>query len=239
LIFLIGASCFSEEAETTEYEFKVFGVGRDHYEGLYYYTGETFELLEFHRTHRSIRTYQYKGPLAFGIHVKNPDYDATDPQSLPYTKISESSPPTRSKRQLIVFAASSLNRESSDPERKFTLYHIDDSPEAFRRNTIIVINTTRAELFGSVADSEISLPTGHSSPIPYTSGNSASSATNISFALETKSGAKLVMSNDLKLPNNRRVVLILEPPRRPGSLRIAVRMLSESIFLEEENSTLN
>lgn len=239
LFFSLGASCFAQEAETTEFEFKVFGVGSDHYEGLYYYTGEVFELLEFHRTHRSIRTYQYKGPLAFSIYVENPSYVATDPLSLPYIKISESAPPTSAKRQLIIFAASPLNRESSDPERRFTLYHIDDSPEAFRRNTIVVINTTRAELYGSVADYRINLPTGHSRPIPYSSSSSSNAATNISFALETKNGAKLVMSNDLKIPNNRRVILILEPPRRPGSLRISVRMLSESIFLEEEDATPN
>lgn len=236
--FALATSCFAQDMAKTEFQFKVFGVGYDHYEDLYYYSGETFEPLEFHQTHRSVRTYGYKGPLTFGIYVKNPTYMAADPKSKPYIKISESTPPVDSKRQLIVFAASPRNRQASDLQRRFTLYHIDDSPEAFRRNTIIVVNTTGAELYGRVGGSQISLPTGHSEPIRYTSGKSKSTTT-IAFALETKQGAKLVMSNDLKIPDNRRVLLILEPPRRPGSLRIAVRILSESIFLEEEESALD
>lgn len=236
--FALGASCFAQDMATTEFEFKVFGVGHDHYEDLYYYSGETFEPLEFHRTHRSIRTYEYKGPLTFGIYVKNPAFMVADPKSTPYIKISESTPPANAKRQLIVFAASPLNRHASDLKRRFSLYHIDDSPEAFSRNTIIVVNTTGAELYGRVADSQITLPTGYSDPIRYTSGTS-NNTTTIAFALETIQGAKLVMSNDLKIPDNRRVLLILEPPRRPGSLRIAVRMLSESIFLEKEEAALD
>lgn len=238
-IFVLGAPCFSQDGATTEFEFKVFGVGRDGYEGLYYHNGEKFELLDFHRTHRSIRTYEYKGPIAFGIYVKNPDYAAADPQSHPYIKIGESAPPRKTKRQLIVFAASPLNRGSSDPERRFTLYHIDDSPEAFPRNTIIFVNTTKAQLYGRVAGSEMSLPRGHSGAIPYASDSSTSSTTPITFALKTKRGPMLVMSNDLKIPENRRVVLMLEPPRRRGSMRVAVRLLSESIFPEEEEAATN
>ncbi|MFO8028114.1 MAG: hypothetical protein R6U56_10655 [Opitutales bacterium] len=234
--FALAAACFAQDKASIEFEFKVFGVGHDHYDGLYYYNDETFEPLEFHRTHRSARTYKYEGPLTFAIYVKNPAYTAADPQSKPYVKISESTPPVGVKRQLIVFAASPLNRQKNDHQRRFSLYHIDDNQAVFRRNMIVFVNTTGAELYGRVGDSQISLPTGHSSPIRYTSEKS-NNKTTIAFALETKQGAKLVMSNDLKIPDNRRVLLILEPPRRPGSLRTGVRMLSESIFPEEEQET--
>jgi len=229
----LAAPCFSQEVATTEFEFKVFGVGRDDFEGLYYHNGETFEPLDFHRTHRSIRTYAYKGPAVFGVYVRNPDHVVTNPQSQPFIKISESLASGRAKRQLIIFAASSLNREVSNPERRFTLYHIDDSPEAFPRNSIIIVNTTGAELYGRLAETQITLPRGYSEAIPYSSGNSGG-ATKIAFVLRTSEGPRLVMSNDLKIPENRRIVLILEPPRRPGSMRIAVRMLSQSIFPRDE-----
>lgn len=238
-IFLFCFSCLGEEAENIEFEFKVFGVGRDHYENLHYYSGEKFESLEFHPTHRSIRTYRYRGPATFGVYVKNPAYVETEPESQPYIKVSESTKISTAKRQLIIFAASHLNRDSTDTERTFRLFHIDDNPEVFARNTIIVVNATAAELLGRVAETKLRLPPGHSSPIPYNLENIDDAITNIAFALETKNGAKLVMSNNLKIPNNRRVLLVLEPPRRPGSMRIAVRMLSESIFPEEEKTNSN
>jgi hypothetical protein len=235
-IFVLCTPGFAQEVATTEFEFKVFGVGHDDYEGLYYRSGKGFTPLEFHRTHRSMDTYTYEGPVSFGIYVKNPSYVPTNPESQPFIKVSESLAPIDAKHQLILFAASPLNRGVEDPDRRFTLFHIDDSPEAFPRNTIIVVNTTGAELHGRVAEARISLPKSYSEAIPYTSKHSSGS-TRIAFALETQEGPRLVMSNEMDLAENRRVLLILEPPRRAGSLRLAARMLSQSIFPEDGEGT--
>jgi hypothetical protein len=210
------------------FDFRVFGVGKDSYESLYYYDGEEHTPLQFHRTHRSVEEYKYRGSPEFGVYVQNPNYDPNDPESSEFIKVANSTSPPMEK-QLIIFAANPNNRTATEAERRFRIFHINDSLSSFGRNTVILLNTTGANLFGRINGNEINLPTGASDPISY-EPRSGKSTTRIAFALATKEGARLVMSNDFDLSENRRVLLILEPPRNENSFRVAVRVLQESIF---------
>lgn len=225
---------FGQEEEMVEFEFKVFGVGNDSYGGLFYFSEGDYTPLNFHRTHRSVKTYKYKGKPEFLVYIENPDYQVSLPKSQRYKPIAQVRISSESKRLLIVFSANRNNRSVVDEERKFTLFPLNDDRGYFSRNTIIILNTTGADLFGRVAQTNIMLPVGASKPIPYNSSGRAKSETKIALALETEQGARLVMSNDVRLSANRRILLILEPPRRPDSFRIAVRKLSESIFPAEQ-----
>lgn len=231
LVLFGSSSLHSEKAESISFDFRVFGIGKDNYEGLFYFNGSDFEPLQFHRTHRSVKKYSYRGTLPFGIFVRNPNHDPDEPNSAEFVRIAKSAP-ILAKDQLIVLAADPNNRDSLDVQRRFMLFHLDDSLDTFGRNTIVLLNATGANLFGRVDGKDMSLPMGNSDPIPY-KPTSGKSTTRIAFALATKDGARLVMSNDLELSNNRRVIIILEPPRRENSFRVAVRVLSESIFPEE------
>lgn len=233
---LLAATAFTsaQEEDLLEFEFKVFGVGSDSYEGLFYFNGEEYLPLDFHRTHRSVETYEYKGQTEFLVFVENPDYQESEPNSPKYKPISKVPIASESKRLLIVFSANRNNRSVADTERKFRLFPLNDDRRYFSRNTIIILNTTGANLFGRVAETNIKLPLGASPPISYQDNNNTKSDTRIALALETKEGVRLVMSNDVRLSSNRRILLILEPPRRPDSFRITVRKLSESIFPAEE-----
>ena len=219
-------------AQQVEFEFKVFGIGNDTFDGLYYFNNGSFETLDFHKTHRSVKTYYYRGPEEFAVYIENPEFDSSNPQSKEYLPIHTNAYGPISNRMLIIFAAAPDNRTVDSTQRRFKLFNVNDDINHFSRNTIVVVNATGARLFGKVSENKITLPVGVSEPINY--DNEKGNHTQIAFALETETGAKLVMSNDVKLSNNRRVLLILEPPRRPSSLRISVRMLSESIFLSEE-----
>jgi hypothetical protein len=223
-----------QEDDLVEFEFKVFGVGSDSYEGLFYYNDGEYLPLDFHRTHRSIKTYEYRGQAELLVYIENPDYQVSSPNSPKYYPISQIPITSESKRLLIVFSANRNNRSVADTGRRFNLYALNDDKNYFSRNTIIILNTTGAGLFGRVAQTNIKLPVGASKPIPYKDTGRGKSETKIALALETKEGARLVMSNDVRLSTNRRILLILEPPRRPGSFRISVRKLSESIFPVEE-----
>ena len=230
------ALCFcalhAQDEKRVSFECRVFGIGKDSYEGLYYFNGTDFNALQFHRTHRSPEKYSCNGTLPLGIFVRNPKFDLNDPESPEFIRVASSDPP-QAREQLIVFAANANNREVADANRSFTLFHINDSLEDFGRNSIVLLNTTGADLFGRIDGQYLSLPTGASNPIPYKS-TSSKSATRIAFALATRDGTRLVMSNDLAISDNRRVLIILEPPRRQNSYRVAVRVLSESVFLAEE-----
>jgi len=225
----------AQEPETITTEFKIFGIGKDGYQDLFYNSGTEFHELTFHRTHRSPTTYTYEGPRQFSIFVRNSDFNPEDPLSPAFIAVASHKLKEIGGRRLLILSAGHGNREKADANRSFRIFELNDSPDHFERNSIIVLNATGARLFGMVSEQRITLPTGFSEPIPYEGSVGSAGATRIAFALETKAGPKLVMSNDLKLPNNRRILLILQPPRRPNSLRIDVRMLSESIFSVEED----
>lgn len=225
-----------QEEEPVEFEFKVFGVGRDSYENLFYFSGKEYLPLKFHRTHRSVKSYNYRGPNKLSIFVKNPDFKISEgplPRFLPVAQVQVG---IDTKHSLIVFSAAQNNMKVSDPERTFNLFALNDDKNYFPRSTIVILNTTGAKLFGKVANKKINLPIGASNPIPYKETSRGKSETKIALALETDEGVRLVMSNDVRLSTNRRVLLILEPPRRAGSFKIAVRKLSESIFPAKEDS---
>lgn len=222
----------AQDERTTSFEFRVFGIGKDSYEGLYYFDGTNFAALQFHRTHRSAVRYSFNGTSSFGIYVRNPNFYPDDPAAPEFIRVADSTP-SPTKDQLIVFSANANNREVSVTNRRFTLFHIDDSLENFGRNTILLLNATGANLFGRIGGESLNLPVGTSSPIAFES-TSGKSTIRIAFALATQDGTRLVMSNDIAISNNRRSLIILEPPRRQNSYRVAVRVLSESVFPPEE-----
>lgn len=227
--FILLHVAWSKEPESLRFEFKVFGIGEDSFEGLFYFSGTEYVPLQFHKTYRSVETYTYEGPRQFSVFVRNPAFDPAQPESKAFRPIANLNVQSRASPLLLVFAAARGNRDTVESQRTFTLFEVNDSPEHFRRHSIIVLNATGARLFGKVSDEPITLPLGVSRPITYTRDRE-SGRTRIAFALETQSGVKLVMSNDLRLADNRRVLLILQRPHRADSLRIRVRMLSESIF---------
>ena len=227
LSLFLASSTIAEENERLSFDFRVFGVGKDSFEGLFYFTGERYEALSFHRTHRSAQKYSYSGKALFQAHVKNMSYDPNDPASIEFLPVA-STLPSSAREQLVVFVAHSKNREVTAINRKFTLFSINDTPQHFERNTVIILNTTGVELFGRIDSEDIRLPPGPSKPVRYSA--KGRSKTRIVFALETQGEVKLVMSNDVNLANNRRYLIILEPPRRKGSFRVAVRVLAESVF---------
>ena len=226
----------AQEPETITTEFKIFGIGKDGFQDLFYNSGTEYHELKFHRTHRSPTTYTYEGHRQFSIFVRNPDFDPEDPLSPAFIAIASHMLKENGGRRLLILAAGRGNRKKAEANRSFRIFEVNDSPDHFARNSIIVLNATGARLFGLVSEQRITLPTGVSEPIAYEGSDGSTGATRIAFALETKAGPKLVMSNDLKLPNNRRILLILQPPRRSNSLRIDVRMLSESMFPVDEDA---
>lgn len=217
-----------EVAETVDIEFRVFGVGKDSYEELYLYNGTSYERLEFHRTNRSIKKYRYKGPSQLAIYVPNPKYSVNEPDSLKYLPVTSTSVDIGLNEGLLIFAATQNNRELPNTERRFKLIMIDDETENFPQNSLVVVNTTNVMLHGRIANERLQLAPGASPPITYSSTQSPKGVP-IIFALDTSDGMRLVLSNEVQLPNNRRIVLILEPPRRKNSFRLEARMLSESL----------
>lgn len=221
----------ADDSETIQLNFKVFGIGKDSYDGLYYINKSRYTPVNFHKTSRSVSSYKYEGLSPITFFVKNPDFLSDDPDSTPYLPVASCNVSEPIQQCLIIFVANPENRNVSDAERTFKLFGLDDSTSFFGHNSMVILNATGAQLFGKVNHNKMILPVGLSQPIQYSTKSNTQSATTIAFALETKDGIRLVMSNDVKLPSDRRIVLILEPPKQVGSMRISARMLSESIYI--------
>ena len=230
LLACVAASAQQQQAgpQTVSVDFRVFGVGKDSYQGLYYFDGNDYTPLQFHRASRSLKHYHYKGSDTLRIFVRNPAAPGKDGLAPPYLPIASVHIPPGIREGFLLFAADGNNRKKTDPERRFQIVCIDDGKVHFPANSIVVINTTPVALHGRVADERLLLQPGASPPIPYhpqTRGGIP-----IMFALKTANGLRLALSNEIPLPANRRIVLILESPRREGSTRLETRILSESLI---------
>ena len=51
----------------------------------------------------------------------------------------------------------------------------------------------------------------------------------VAFLVETRAGPRFVFEKDLQYAENRRVILLLEPPRRRGSYKIQATNLIEVV----------
>jgi|GEM_PF-1828881 len=223
----------SQQIPTTiDLDFRVFGVGNDNFEGLYYFDGQAYKALDFHKVSRSTATYAYKGVLNFGLYIKNSEYIPTNQNSKQYSRVASENVPININIGLWVIHANPQNNSPTQTKRKFELYFINDEKSHFVRNSILIVNATGRELMGRVGTTNISLPSGISKPISYPE-NPRGKITRLAFALQTEQGARLVMSNDIQLSNNRRIVIVLMPPSDPNSMRIGMRKLSQSIYEEE------
>lgn len=224
--------------ETVSINFRVFGAGLDNFEDLFYYNGNAFVSLDFNRTSRSLKTYIYRGTPRITIFAPNPNYERNQLDTPAFLPLASKRIDQSSQNSLLIFVADKKNRLAQKENRKYKLFLLDDSPEAFPRNTILAINATEVDLYGKVASETISLPSNSIRRTDYSEFTSGNKPVPIAFAFQTSTGARLTMSNNVPLSPNRRVVLILMSPRREGSIRIDVRALTDAISPPEtENSS--
>jgi len=106
---------------------------------------------------------------------------------------------------------------------QFKIWVMDDSLEAFPRDSLMVFNATGARLFGSVIGREMVIPAGATGPFGI--GRNFTAA----FAIETQDGPKLVYENVLEFSGEKRVIFMLRPPKRRGSLRIQAYAITENL----------
>lgn len=214
--------------ETVSVTFRIYGVGQDHFEGLFFFDGDTYQTLELNKTSRSTNAYEYRGPPRLSIHAENPNYRLGEPSELRYVELATIPLDQSYEEALLILVANTDNREGPGDERRYQTFLIDDSISAFGRNAIMILNATGADLYGKVADSTLLLPRGESEKIDYTGLVNQGKRVPVAFALNTKNGPRMVMANEIPLPSNRRVVAVLLPPERKNSLRIEVRALMDS-----------
>ena len=237
-LFLTVANLHSQE--TTSVNFRVFGAGLDDFQDLFYFDGGEYVPLDFKKTSRSVNTYEYRGAPQITIFAPNPAHRVNPletPAFLPLAslRIDQSYPDG-----LLVFVADAKNRQKQQEKRSYKLFLLDDSPGAFKGNTIYTINATEIDLYGKIGTETVILSSNSNQRTDFSQFASNNKPLPIRFAFRTPKGPRLTMSNDVPLSLNRRVVLVLMNPRREGSTRINTRALIDIISpLGDDDSESN
>ena len=226
-LFLSAHCLFSQEAVSVD--FRVFGAGLDSFEELFFHDGSEFTPLEFNKTSRSTKVFEYRGEAPITIYTPNPAYKLNAEEIPPYLPLASIQPDRSLENGLLVLVSHSENRKTPMEQRHYKLFLIDDSQGAFPGNSIQIINATGSDLYGQVAEDRIDSPRNSVRSVDYSNYAKTEKSVPIEFAIKTTDGPRLTMSNDIPLPSNRRVVLILMNPRRAGSIRIEVRALIDAI----------
>ena len=196
--------------------------------------------LDFKKTSRSVNTYEYRGAPQITIFAPNPAHRVNPletPAFLPLAslRIDQSYPDG-----LLVFVADAKNRQKQQEKRSYKLFLLDDSPGAFKGNTIYTINATEIDLYGKIGTETVILSSNSNQRTDFSQFASNNKPLPIRFAFRTPKGPRLTMSNDVPLSLNRRVVLVLMNPRREGSTRINTRALIDIISpLGDDDSESN
>ena len=225
-----------EAIPTVSVTLKTLSIGRGSFSGILVQAeeGEDPVPLTFSRYQRSAPI-EYEGPaeIVFFRQSANPVPDQP-PVRTPVGVVSMD-PANPVEEALVIFLPLSPEEaggpvvsplgQGLQPQYtpQFKLWVMDDSLEAFPRDSLMVFNATGARLFGSVIGQEMLIPAGATGPFDI--GRNFRAA----FAIETQDGPKLVFENVLEFSGEKRVIFMLRPPKRRGSLRIQAYAITENL----------
>lgn len=217
-IITLPASSVDPE-QTVEFNFSALSVGAGDFSNIYYMApDESIVKIEMSRYRRSA-VYSYRGPENMTFYSRSFDADG-EPVLEPVGTVDAS----KNYEQALIFFTKPNNNLDPLP---YTIFLANDDAESFPANTIRVFNGTGVRLFGRVNDIDRSFEFGISDAIPWPM-QSESGRFRVGFAVETRDGPRIVFQNQLEYSVGNRVILMLEPPRRPGSIRIQAFSISES-----------
>ena len=119
----------------------------------------------------------------------------------------------------------SPNRTATSTEFAITLIEADMA--RFPPNSIRILNRTGARLAGKIGTNSQYFNEGISGAFDFS--NYLEDGVPVTFLVETEEGPKFVFDKQLQYATDRRVILMLQPPRRKGSYKIQVTNLIEKI----------
>ena len=168
--------------------------------------------------------YEYRGPsqLAFFRDLSTPT--AADPHNLTRQTIAQVIIPSGLEKGILIFTA---NRVDPGSGREFRVYLINGDPDEFPANSLRVFNATGVRLAGKVGRESLYFEAGPSEA--FNLSPFLEEGIPVAFLVETSQGPRFVYEKNLHYRENRRVILLLEPPRRRGSYKIQVTNLIEVV----------
>ncbi|MCZ6672082.1 MAG: hypothetical protein O7C75_04005 [Verrucomicrobia bacterium] len=173
------------------------------------------------------RIHEYQGPAQLLFFREQPDPTPEDPDRMVRIPIAQTQIPSGVKEAILIFTPVPKNSTA-----EFSVYFVDADPSYFPSNSLRVFNATGVRLAGKVGKENRYFNPGISTPFSLTSF--LEEGIPVAFMVETKEGPKFVFEKDLEYAANRRIILLLEPPRRKGSYKIQATNLIEVIEEKDE-----
>lgn len=221
----------TEDAQTISVAFSTLKVGSGNFEGIRYFEApdDVSSPLDFRLVQRS-GPYEYRGPSEITFFETIPAPSEADPEAVVNKPLARTSIPRGLTNVLLFFEKLSEEDRTGNENLPYRIHIMDDSLAGFPENSLVVFNACGPALMGSVGKERKRFEYGPASPIDYGSVRAGSFAT--AFAVETADGPKLVFENRLELSKGYRVILMLAPPRRQGSIRIQVYSVPQPVDSE-------
>ena len=168
------------------------------------------------------RIHKYSGSSSLNFFREEAAPTSKDPERMVRIPIAQTKIPTGIDTAILFFSAA-----SSENPQEFNIHLVNADPSTFPSNSIRVFNSTGVRLAGKVGQENSYFEQGISeafSLVPF-----QDQGIPVAFLVETEEGPKFVFEKDLKYAANRRVILLLEAPRRKGSYKIQATNLIEMV----------
>jgi hypothetical protein len=209
---------------TRDISFWAYRVGNGNWSGIKFEArAEEVDTLSLGKFLKG-RIHEYVGPARLVFFRERPDPTPAEPNRVARDPVAQTLIPSGLQEVILIFTEAPKN----GPEE--FLVHAIDGGSGFPANSIRVFNATGVRLAGKVGNQNKYFDPGVSEPFslePF-----LNQGIPVAFLVETKDGPKFVFEKDLEYAENRRVILLLEPPRRKGSYKIQATNLIERIQQE-------
>ena len=221
-IFCLSIDAQEVEEPTRTLSFWAYRVGNGNWSDIRFKAQpeeiDTLSLGKFMKN----RVHEYEGSPQLIFFREEPDPTPINPNHLQQIPVAETTIPARVAEAILIFRPA-----TKDSGAEFSVYFVNADLASFPVNSVRVFNATGARLAGKVGDQNKYFDPGISEAFSLT--QFFDEGIPVAFLVETSEGPKFVFEKDLEYAENRRVILLLEPPRRKGSYKIQATNLIERV----------
>lgn len=223
----------SSEESAIEIEFSAIAVERTYPFPLYFESSEgVFEEIDLHPRRRSSKyTFEGSGYVSFYRELPRPN-EETGVLELPNPIAKVSVKELHEETLFIFWNRPSQGRDSTSHE----VLVMDDSKQGFPFGHFVIVNTCGANLLGRIGNTRQRIGSTVTEPFSVRDMVNRNNRIELAFAVPIGDELELVYANDLELSRDARTIIVLRPPRRPGSVRITAHSISE-VFIEPDSES--
>lgn len=208
---------------TIELEFKIAPIGQTDWSNIQYEAEPgVFEDLTFYHHRRSTKTYKYRGEQPLIFYRLKKETQTHSEHLVSRTPIASIEIKKSMKEILLLFRKTASDQKKPEALK---IYLVKDDHRSFPPNTFKLFNGTQATLYGKIGALKTEIHLGATAPIHFS--DFIDEKADITLAVQTEEGPRLVFDNTLEFEENSRALILLTPPKRKHSLR-----LQSKIFLD-------